>query len=89
MDTGFIINWLSVLVLLGFLVALVYLISMLYRVNRILNRVEHLSDTFRSFVSEIVPAIMNIGTIATALESVIRSLNSDHHAGKSHKDKAK
>lgn len=68
------INILAVAVLLLFLIALIYLIVLLHRANRILGRMEHLSTTFRSFVSDIVPAIVNFGTIATALESVLRTI---------------
>ncbi len=69
------INILAVAVLGLFFIALIYLIVLLYRANRILGRMENLSTTFRSFVSDIVPAIINFGTIATALESVLRTLH--------------
>ncbi|QQG49916.1 MAG: hypothetical protein HZB70_03925 [Candidatus Berkelbacteria bacterium] len=69
------INYMAILVLAGFVVALGYLIVLLHRANRMLGRIENLSKTFRSFVSDIVPAIVNMGTIATALESVLRAVH--------------
>lgn len=68
------INWLSVIVLLAFIVALFFLIALLYRANKALAKIDHLSDTFQGFVRDIVPAIVNIGTITTAVHSIIRSL---------------
>jgi peptidoglycan biosynthesis protein MviN/MurJ (putative lipid II flippase) len=70
-----VINTLAAVVLAGFIVALVYLIVLLHRANRMMARLENLSGTFRSFVADIVPAIVNMGTIATALESVLRALH--------------
>ncbi len=69
------INTLAAVVLVGFIVALIYLIVLLYRANRMMGRIEHLSTTFRDFVADIVPAIVNMGTIATALESVLRAIH--------------
>lgn len=69
------INTLAAVVLVGFIVALIYLIALLHRANRMLGRIENLSGTFRNFVADIVPAIVNMGTIATALESVLRALH--------------
>lgn len=70
------INILAVAVLLCFLIALIYLIALLGRANRILGRMENLSSTFRAFVADIVPAIVNVGTIATTMEAVLRSIHS-------------
>jgi len=75
------VNTLAAVVLIGFIIALIYLILLLHRANRMMSRLEHLSGTFRSFVADIVPAIINFGTIATALESVIRSI---HNGSSSH-----
>lgn len=70
-----VINTLAAVVLAGFIVALIYLIVLLHRANRMLGRIENLSQTFRGFVADIVPAIVNMGTIATALEAVLRALH--------------
>lgn len=69
------INYLSIIVLFGFIVALGYLIVLLHRANRIVAKLDNLQQTFASFVSEIVPAIVNIGTISTAVHSILRSLH--------------
>lgn len=76
------INGLSIIILLGFLVALFYLILLLYRANKVLAKLDHLGETFRSFVSDIVPAIVNVGTIATALEAILRSLHQPNPVSK-------
>ncbi len=68
------INWLSLIVLLGFLVALVYFIVLLHRANRVVSRLDNLTGTFRGFVQEIVPAIVNMGTVVTAVQSILRHL---------------
>jgi len=73
------IDSLSILVLGLFVVALVYLIVLLHRANRIIGRLDNLGETFRSFVADIVPAIVNVGTIATALHSVLKVLAQRHH----------
>ncbi len=70
-----VINTLAAVVLVGFIIALVYLIVLLHRANRMMARIENLSGTFRTFVADIVPAIVNMGTIATALEAVLRGLH--------------
>lgn len=70
-----VVNTLAAVVLVGFIVALAYLVVLLHRANRMMGRIENLSGTFRSFVADIVPAIVNMGTIATALESVLRALH--------------
>jgi len=66
------INWLSIFVLLGFLVALVYFIVVLHRANRVVTRLDNLTGTFGGFVKEIVPAIVNMGTVMTAVQSILR-----------------
>lgn len=81
------INTLAAVVLVGFIVALVYLVVLLHRANRMMARMENLSGTFRSFVADIVPAIVNMGTIATALEAVLRGLHG--HAASSSNKKTK
>lgn len=68
------INWLSVVVLLGLLVAIGYFIVLLHRANRVVGRLDNLTGTFRGFVQEIVPAIVNMGTVATAVQSILRQL---------------
>ncbi|MEK7170738.1 MAG: hypothetical protein AAB774_00310 [Patescibacteria group bacterium] len=72
------INWLSVIVLLGFLVALVYFIIVLHRANRVVTRLDNLTGTIGGFVQEIVPAIVNMGTVVTAVQSILRQLVPDH-----------
>lgn len=68
------INWLSIIVLIGFLVALAYFIVLLHRANRVVTRLDNLTGTFKGFVQEIVPAIVNMGTVVTAVQSVLRQL---------------
>ncbi|MCR4278010.1 MAG: hypothetical protein NUV80_04180 [Candidatus Berkelbacteria bacterium] len=68
------INWLSIIVLLGFLVALVYFIVVLHRANKVVSRLDNLTGTFGGFVKEIVPAIVNMGTVVTAVQSILRTL---------------
>lgn len=86
METTTVINYLSIVVLVGFIIALGYLIALLYRANRLVGKLDHLSETFRSFVADIVPAIVNVGTVATAVQGILRALNDrDHHSAKSHK----
>lgn len=74
MTTTSVIDYLSITVLVGFVVALVLLIMLLYRANRLVYKLDHLSETFKAFVQDIVPAIVNIGTISTALHGIIGSL---------------
>jgi len=81
------INWLSVLVLVGLLVALGFLIVLLYRANRVVAKLDHLSLTFRNFVEEIVPAIVNVGTIAKATQAIINSLSQKSSKDKDKKEK--
>ena len=80
------INWLSVAVLLGFLVALVYFIVLLHRANRVVGQLDNLSSTLKEFVREIVPAIINMGTVVAAVQSVLRQLV-DHKDSKPDKKK--
>jgi len=68
------INLLSIVVLVGFTIALVMLIVLLWRANRLLYKLDHLNNTFQGFVRDIVPAIVNVGTIATAVQAVLRNL---------------
>jgi peptidoglycan biosynthesis protein MviN/MurJ (putative lipid II flippase) len=68
------INFLSAVVLIGFIVALLFLIALLYRANRLVAKLDNLSATFKSFVADIVPAIVNVGTIATAVQGIMRAL---------------
>lgn len=69
-----IINLLSILVLGGFLVALLMLIALLWRANRLMAKLDHFQGTVRQLVSEIVPAIINFGAIATSVEAIVRKL---------------
>lgn len=82
MATTDLINWLSVIVLLAFIVALIFLITLLYRANKALAKIDHLSETFRSFVADIVPAIVNIGTVTAAVHSILRALTEHKKGGK-------
>ncbi|HUD20992.1 MAG TPA: hypothetical protein VMQ44_02930 [Candidatus Saccharimonadales bacterium] len=84
---GNVINGLMVTVLVGFVVAVILLISLLYRANRLVYKLEHLQETFKAFVRDIVPAIVNIGTISTALHSVLRSMHEERHSAKSQEHK--
>lgn len=73
------INTLTIIVLFGFLVALVYFIVLLHRADRVITRLDNLTGTFKGFVAEIVPAIINVGTVVTAVQSVMRSLVEHHN----------
>jgi len=75
MSAAQLIDYLSVLVLLGFLIALLYLIILLYHANHVVKKLDHLGETLKQFVGEVVPAIVNIGTLATAMEAIIRYLH--------------
>ncbi len=79
------INNLSILVLIALLVAAIFLITLLYRANKMLYKIEHLSETAKDFVKEIVPAIVNMGTMTTAIQAILRTLG-DHHTNHSKKD---
>lgn len=79
------INNLSVIVLIGFIIALIFLIALLYRANRLVAKLDNLSGTFKSFVSDIVPAIVNVGTVATAVQGIMRALHEREDNGKSKK----
>jgi peptidoglycan biosynthesis protein MviN/MurJ (putative lipid II flippase) len=81
------INGLSVLVLIGFLIALIYLIALLYRANRLLDKLDHLSVSFKSFVEDLVPAIVNVGTIARAVEVILHNLQPHPSHRLTHKEK--
>lgn len=87
MTTIDVINTLAIVVLLGFVIALGYLIALLHRANRMMGRMENLTHTFRSFVADIVPAMVNIGSIATAMESVLRMFHSSPDRGSGKKTK--
>lgn len=73
MTTAQWIDYLSIVILIGFAVALVLLIALLWRANKVLYKLDHLAETFKAFVRDIVPAMVNIGTIATAVEAIIRN----------------
>ncbi len=79
------INYLSIVVLIGFIIALGYLIVLLHRANRIVAKLDNLQATFASFVSEIVPAIVNIGTISSAMHGILRALHIEKEEKKSKK----
>lgn len=79
------INYLSIVVLIGFIIALGYLIVLLHRANRIVAKLDNLQATFASFVSEIVPAIVNIGTISSAMHGILRALHIEREEKKSKK----
>jgi peptidoglycan biosynthesis protein MviN/MurJ (putative lipid II flippase) len=78
-------NVLSVIVLIGFIVALIFLIALLYRANRLVAKLDNLSGTFKSFVADIVPAIVNVGTVATAVQGIMRALHEREQQSKSKK----
>ena len=75
MESPEVINLLSIVVLIGFVIALIFLITLLYRANRLVAKLDNLSGTFKSFVSDIVPAIVNVGTVATAVQGIMRALH--------------
>lgn len=68
------INILTILVLVAFLVAAILLIIALYRANRWLYKLDHLGETAGKFVKDIVPAIVNMGTISTAVHAVLATV---------------
>ena len=77
MDLNTMINAATLVILIVFLIALIFLLTLLYRANRLVHKVEHLSGTFEAFVREIVPAIVNVGTLATAVESIMRYIQKE------------
>lgn len=85
MNSVELMNVLSVVVLIGFIVALIFLIALLYRANRLVAKLDNLSGTFKSFVSDIVPAIVNVGTVATAVQGIMRALHEREEHNKSKK----
>jgi len=85
MENTEIINLLSIVVLIGFVIALIFLITLLYRANRLVAKLDNLSGTFKSFVSDIVPAIVNVGTVATAVQGIMRALHEREDSSKSKK----
>lgn len=88
MTTEELISTLTVLVLIAFLIALIYLIVILHRANSVIAKFDSLSTIFRSFVSDIVPAIVNVGTLMTAVQSILRQLSNHHEQSKSTKKKS-
>lgn len=80
------INLLSLLVLIGLLVAVILLIAALWRINRMMRKIEHIGETARNFAASIVPAVVNIGTIGAALQSILKTLM-DHHIDLKHPKK--
>ena len=68
------IHFLAILVLVGLFVALMLLIALLWRFNRLMTKIDHIQNGFQQMVTEIVPAIINFGTIATSVEAVVRKL---------------
>lgn len=73
------INNLSVLLLLALLVASIFLFVLLYRANRLMYKLDHLSETAGQFVKDIVPAIVNMGTISTAVEAMVKTVSEHLH----------
>ena len=67
-------NVLSIIILVGFIIALGFLIALLWRANRVLYKLDHLGRTFQEFVRDAIPAIVNVGTVATAIQAVLKSL---------------
>lgn len=85
MESPEVINLLSIVVLIGFVIALIFLITLLYRANRLVAKLDNLSGTFKSFVSDIVPAIVNVGTVATAVQGIMRALHEREDSSKAKK----
>jgi hypothetical protein len=76
--TATIIDYLSILVLVGFAVALGFLIALIYRANRLLSKLDHIGDSFKVFVEDVAPAIINIGSVTKAVHSVLSYLAEKH-----------
>lgn len=68
---------LSVLALAGSLIALIYIIMFFYRANRLLNTLEDIPTNLRHLLTQLVPAVVNVGTIAKAVESLVHTLYHD------------
>lgn len=81
------INILSIIVLLLFGVALIYLIIVLHRANRVMSRIDHLGNSFREFAGQLVPAIINIGSVMTAVQAVLHRLSEPNKTIKPKKGK--
>ena len=81
-----IIQSFTILILVVFLVALIYLLTLLYRANKLVHKIENLSSTFESFVREIVPAIVNVGTLATAVQHIMHYITTEREKTHSTKE---
>ncbi|OGD61232.1 hypothetical protein A3A71_01385 [Candidatus Berkelbacteria bacterium RIFCSPLOWO2_01_FULL_50_28] len=73
MDTTTLIDTLAVVVLGLFAVALVYLIVLLHKLNTTVNRLSNIPELIYSFFERVVPAIVNVSTISTAVHGVLKS----------------
>lgn len=65
----------SFVLLVGLAIALILLIVLLWRANRVLYKIDHLQETLGQFVKEVVPAIVNIGTVMSAVEAVMSQIS--------------
>lgn len=65
----------SFVLLVGLAIALILLIMLLWRANRVLYKIDHLQETLGQFVKEVVPAIVNIGTVMSAVEAVMSQIS--------------
>jgi ABC-type phosphate/phosphonate transport system permease subunit len=73
-------NWNNDLLLVALvllIVVLVYALVILVRANRTMARLDHMSDTFVTFAEKLIPAVLNIGTITTAVQALLQTL--PHH----------
>ncbi len=79
------INNLSILVLIALLIAAIFLIVLLYRANRLMYKIDHLSETAGQFVKDIVPAMVNMATVSAAVQAVLKTVSEHLHELKKHK----
>ena len=68
------IHWLSIIGLLGLIVALGFLIPLLYRANKVFYKIDHMSDNVVDFIRQVMPAIVNIGTVTKAVHGILLAL---------------
>ena len=72
MTTGLTILVYIALVLL--IVVLIYALVFLIRHNRAMTKVDNLVTVFSDFAEQLIPAVMNIGTVTTAVHSLLEAI---------------
>lgn len=65
------INILTIVVLVLMAVALIYAIVLLQRANRIVGKFDNLGSSVRGFISEVLPAVVNVSTIMAAIQGIL------------------